>query len=155
MRLEVTIGLILIVAQKEALIGCRPNGGEWWQWQWGGKVRKCLRWTGCILRVIRVLHFKSTGSLVAELTLMMMVLVLGLMLVLQLRGQKLNGRWRLVDAWISYVGNDGLQCALFDVLLELVARLVFALRVECHMNATVAVILFRIRFDDGSQCGCS
>lgn len=75
--------------------------------------------------------------------------------MLQLSGKELDGWWRLIDTWISYVGYDGLQCALFDVLLELVARLVFAFRVECHMNATVAVILFRFRFDDGAQCGCT
>lgn len=52
--------------------------------------------------------------------------------------------------WTLYIRNYRLQGTLAEVLLDFMAHLLFVFRIECDLNAAVAVIQLRIGFDDGS-----
>lgn len=122
---------------------------------------RCRRWLS---------DFESTLLLLAVELLLLEVLLLELVLLLLLRLMELLTRLMLLELRLLLLlmmmvimlrrrrrrrrttDNRRLHIAGLDVLLVLMlAGVPFVLRVERHLDAAVAVILFRIRMDDRAQ----
>lgn len=81
-----------------------------------------------------------------------MLLRLRLRLRLMFARLELRGRWT-VKGVEMIARNDRLQSTLFDVLLQFMISLAPIFRIECDVNAAVAVELFRVWFDNCSERG--